>query len=170
MAPELHAHYQRLAEKYKMEGPFLEIGAARGSQSILTGNYFKERPDRIAVNLRDDDREDGIIFYKCNSNDMRGIFPDNRFQTVLSNAVLEHDRYFWRSVEEMRRVLAPGGILAVGAPGFIPREQLHVNAAITGLPAKAPATIICEGLEVLELRVVGVIPRLVAVARKPSEI
>jgi SAM-dependent methyltransferase len=104
----------------------------------------------------------------------------------LSNAVLEHDKYFWRSIDEMKRVLAPGGMLVVGAPGFIPLKQ--TKASISGLGEDSKATItydvharpdywrfsrqafksvICEAMQILELRVVGSIPRLVAVAKKP---
>jgi SAM-dependent methyltransferase len=183
--PRLHTHFQTLAAKYKMVGPYLEIGAAGGDLSILTGSYFKNRPDRYAINLRQASVGNGVTFIKCNSNDMRGTFADNQFRTVLSNAVLEHDRYFWRSLEEIRRVLAPGGILAIGAPGFIPREQtkatiagikepmatityeVHARPDYWRFSRQAFQYVICEGLELLECRVVGQIPRLVAVARKP---
>jgi SAM-dependent methyltransferase len=189
MMPQLLNHFQAMGEKYEMAGPYLEVGSAGGPRAILSGRYFKERPDRFAINLLDVQPGKDIAFRKGNANDMHALFPDDKFRTVLSNAVLEHDRYFWRSIEEMKRVLAPGGILALGAPAFIPREQTGVS--IAGLPAAARATVtydvharpdywrfsrqafqdvICEGLELLELRVIGKIPRLVAVARKPPNL
>jgi SAM-dependent methyltransferase len=186
MNPIISEHFQTLGEKYKMAGPFLEVGAAGGQHAILSGRYFDQRPDRFAINLIETKQENGISFVECNSNDMRGSFEDNYFGTVMSNAVLEHDQYFWRSLDEMKRVLAPGGLLVIGAPAFIPIEQ--TKATITGLPEGQTATItydvharpdfwrfsrqafsfvICEGLDMLELRVVSIIPSLVCVARKP---
>jgi SAM-dependent methyltransferase len=186
MNPIINSHFQALGEKYKMKGPFLEVGAAGGQNAILSGTYFKDRADRFAINLIETKQEDGISFVECNSNDMRGTFEDNYFGTVMSNAVLEHDRYFWRSLDEMKRVLAPGGLLVIGAPAFIPLNQ--TQATVSGLPKGSPATItyevharpdywrfsrqafnyvVCEGLDLLELRVVSTIPSLVCVGRKP---
>jgi len=179
-----------LGEKYAMKGPFLEVGAAPGPNSILAGPYFQGKPDRVGLNLRNNEMLDDhsghpITFHQCNSNDMRGQFADGHFTTVLSNAVIEHDKYFWRSLDEMKRVLAPGGIMAVGAPGYIAGkfvkkgllDETAKNATIT-LDLHAPPDywrfsraafkdVICEGLELLELSVINRIPIIIAVARKP---
>lgn len=186
MHPMLYRHFQEVASKYALKGPFLEIGAAPGGKAILAGAYFKGKNDRFAINLQAQAQESGITFKMCNSNDMQSEFASGQFQSVLSNAVLEHDKYFWRSIDEMKRVLAPGGMLVVGAPGFIPLKQ--TKASISGLGEDSKATItydvharpdywrfsrqafksvICEEMQILELRVVGSIPRLVAVAQKP---
>ena len=42
---------------------------------------------------------------------------------VLCNATLEHDRYFWRSLAEMKRVLRPGGLLVIGVPGYVENPE-----------------------------------------------
>jgi len=188
--PKIHGHYQSLAEKYQMQGPFLEIGVSPGPNSILAGGYFHGKPDRIGINLGDREMfDDGtgqnIKFLRVNSNDMRREFADNSFGTVLSNAVIEHDRYFWRSIEEMKRVLAPGGIMAVGAPGYVAQTQLrriklpedldkatltydvHVQPDYWRFSKKAFKDVICEGMEILELRALMRVPIIVAVAKKP---
>jgi len=180
----LFAHYQDLAKRYVLRGPCLEIGAAAGHKALLSAPCFADF-ERVAINLSQQTHVDGIRFERGNSNDMRALFGDGQFGTVLSNAVLEHDRYFWRSVDEMKRVLASGGLLMVGAPGFIPLSQ--TAATIGGFDAQDKATItynvhakpdywrfsrqafldvIFEGLELLELKVVGRVPRLVGVGRK----
>jgi SAM-dependent methyltransferase len=191
MHPRVHQTYQKLAEKYEMNGPFLEIGAGSNAAAILSGSYFQGKPGRFATNLSDMDFTDEtddttkIQFIRCNSQNMRGVFADGQFATVLCNAVIEHDKYFWRSLDEMKRVLAPGGILAIGAPGYIARRQLKDNVVNDKLK-KATITfdlhstpdywrfsrmafkeVICEGLEVLEISVVGRVPVLMAVARMP---
>ena len=53
---------------------------------------------------------------EANANDIP--FEDDTFDVVLSNATLEHDPFFWKSAHEMRRILAPGGVLMIGVPGF----------------------------------------------------
>lgn len=44
-------------------------------------------------------------------------WPDGHFDLVLCNSVLEHDRSFWRTLAEMKRVLR--GHLIVGVPAFV---------------------------------------------------
>lgn len=46
------------------------------------------------------------------------FFEDGSFDAVLSNAVLEHDPFFWKSLKEMKRVTRPGGALVIGVPGY----------------------------------------------------
>jgi SAM-dependent methyltransferase len=190
MHPKVNDIYQELAEKYAMKGPFLEIGVGAKMDSILSGSYFQGKPERFATNLSDKEIADEgseakIQFTRCNSQNMREVFSDGQFATVLSNAVLEHDKYFWRSLDEMKRVLAPGGILAVGAPGYVPRSTLRdgilnentKSATVTLDVHSAPdywrfsrlafKEVVCEGLELLEMRVFGRVPILIAVARMP---
>jgi ubiquinone/menaquinone biosynthesis C-methylase UbiE len=50
-----------------------------------------------------------------NSNAMPQ-FADGEFDFVASCSVLEHDKYFWKSIGEVRRILAPGGVFVVGVP------------------------------------------------------
>jgi SAM-dependent methyltransferase len=54
-------------------------------------------------------------------NDMDG-FDDASFDAIVCNATLEHDRMFWRTLAEVRRVLRPGGFFYVGVPGY-PRTR-----------------------------------------------
>ncbi len=69
-----------------------------------------------------------------NANDVD--LPDDSFDWVVCNSMLEHDLYFWKSLSEMKRLLRVGGILIIGTPtlGFghhgVP-EDLAVNP---GLP------------------------------------
>jgi len=47
-------------------------------------------------------------------------FPDNRFDTVVCEQLLEHVQHPEAVVKEMVRVLAPGGLLVIGVPIFRP--------------------------------------------------
>lgn len=78
----LYRHFQEVASKYALKGPFLEIGASPGGKAILMGAYFKDKNDRFAINLQAQAQESGITFRMCNSNDMRSEFADGQFQTI----------------------------------------------------------------------------------------
>jgi SAM-dependent methyltransferase len=71
----------------------------------------------VCVNLRKQTERDGLRFVHGNANDLH-MFGSGHFDVVASNAMLEHDRRFWLSVDEMRRVLRPGGLLFIGVPGY----------------------------------------------------
>ncbi len=72
---------------------------------------------RIGLNLDGGHACDGYEIIQGNANDM-SRFADGRFGTVLSNATLEHDPQFWKTLAEIRRVTAPGGFIAIGVPGY----------------------------------------------------
>jgi SAM-dependent methyltransferase len=74
-----------------------------------------------------------VQIIQANANAMP--FDDGAFDLVLSNATLEHDPYFWKSTSEMRRILAPGGILMLGVPGF---TQRRAEALIHRAAARVP--------------------------------
>lgn len=65
-----------------------------------------------------------------NANDM-SMFSDGSFDLVMSNAMLEHNPYFWKSIFEMHRVLAPGGLLIIGVPGFAQMPNDRGNSTKT---------------------------------------
>jgi SAM-dependent methyltransferase len=108
----------------------LEVGGVIGPDSLLRCAEL-EGAARYCLNLVPMTSEDGITAVKGNANDMRR-FADESFDLVLSNATLEHDRRFWLSVAEMHRVLAPGGLLVIGVPGYVrDPERDHGRATHT---------------------------------------
>jgi SAM-dependent methyltransferase len=96
----------------------LEVGGLMGAHSLLR---FPELAgaERYCLNLVELPSQDGITAVKGNANDMRGLFRSNWFDLVVCSATLEHDKRFWRSVAEMRRVLRPGGLLIISVPGYV---------------------------------------------------
>lgn len=133
-------------------------------------------------------QDSGIAFHRGSAQDMRGLFADNCFYTVISGTVLQHDKQFWLSLEEMKRVLAPGGVLMVAVPAFTkPRPRVKIinakgnpvrNAAATsgiqGPPdywrfsPQAVREVIFNGFEIKELRTFMMPPRVIGVGVKPS--
>jgi SAM-dependent methyltransferase len=109
----------------------LEVGGLMGEKSLLR---FPELAgaERYCLNLYKMPSEDGITAVKGNANDMRGVFRDNWFDLIVCSATLEHDKRFWLSVQEMRRVLKPGGLLIISVPGYIEdRENDRGRSTLT---------------------------------------
>src|SRR5918999_836159 len=113
-----HAIIRRTGIKPKRA---LEVGGLMGKDSLLR---FPELAgaERYCLNLVDLPSEDGITAVKGNANDMRQ-FQDDWFDLVVCCSTLEHDKRFWLSVAEMKRVLAPGGLLIIGVPGYVKDEE-----------------------------------------------
>ena len=95
----------------------LEIGA--GAQTLLAIDHFGSAR-RVAFNMRFDkisaelEKTELVI---GNSNTLE--FPDETFDCVLSCSTLEHDKYFWKSIAETKRVLKSGGFFIVGVPIYM---------------------------------------------------
>lgn len=94
----------------------LEVGGLLGKKGLLNLPELLDA-ERHLLNLVIRGKSDEINIHEGNSNDMY-MFADDSFDLVMSNAVLEHDIHFWKSVAEMRRVLKPGGVMLIGVPGF----------------------------------------------------
>jgi SAM-dependent methyltransferase len=95
----------------------LEIGAS--AWTLLSIPRFQSarrvalnpRFDKISADLEKTERVIG------NSNQLQ--FPDETFDCILSCSTLEHDRYFWKSIAETKRVLKKGGYFIVGVPIYM---------------------------------------------------
>ncbi|MDW8227846.1 MAG: class I SAM-dependent methyltransferase [Anaerolineales bacterium] len=124
MQPIVFEHYRDyIFKKFPPPGKrILEIGALPDtSQTLLSifvswGNDYEligidlcapeNPPERLPFRL-----------LRCNANDM-SIFSDSYFDAVIAVGVFNNDRYFWRSLAEIRRVLRSEGLFYVHVPGF----------------------------------------------------
>ena len=95
----------------------LEVGAVPADDTLLTLPALTNVARKVGINLEGPAVWQGCEILQGNANRM-DVFPDGAFNTVLANSVLEHDRFFWLSLAEMKRVLRPGGLLVIGVPGF----------------------------------------------------
>ena len=156
----------------------LEVGGLMGENSLLR---FPElaAAERYCLNLDELPSEDGITAVKGNANDMRALFRSNWFDLVLCCSTLEHDKRFWRSVPEMRRVLRPGGLLIISVPGYIADPEhdkgrstvtyrVHYAFDYYRFSEQAVRQIFFEGMQRVRVRPFMTPPRIFGHGYKPQ--
>ena len=105
----------------------LEVGA--GGWTLLSMPAF-DSGTRIALNLSFGKPSEQLARTVRVIGDGNHLpFPDESFDCVMSCSVLEHDKYFWRSTREVRRVLRPGGLFIAGVPIYmtLPGDKEHTT-------------------------------------------
>lgn len=118
MHPFVFAEFERICSARKAGEKILEIGAIPSDFSLLNMKSLQQAKEKIGINL------DGPYTYKDfhivqgNANSMT-CFEDNKFDTVLCNATLEHDKFFWKTIAEIKRVTQKGGLVVISVPGFM---------------------------------------------------
>lgn len=125
MSPEVFDTFARILETRLPAGSAtdtarlvaLEVGAA--GWTLLAAPALKNAR-KIALNVRFDKVTEELAQTEMvlgNGNHLD--FPDETFDCVMSSSTLEHDKYFWRSTAETRRVLKSGGLFVVGVPIYM---------------------------------------------------
>lgn len=96
----------------------LEIGATPTNYTLLTLERFKNTKLKIGIHLEKSCKYKDFTIKEGNSNNMK-MFKNEEFDCVLCSSTFEHDKYFWKSLSEMKRVLKNGGLLVICVPGFV---------------------------------------------------
>ena len=126
MHPWIFREFDRICRERSAGGAVLEVGATTSDTTLLCLESLKAT-EKIGLNLSGPHRYRDFEIVRGNANCM-DLFEDGRFDTVLCNATIEHDKFFWKSIREMRRVTKAGGLLVLGSPGFVrhPLERLKL--------------------------------------------
>lgn len=119
-------------------GNYLALGDSIGSHAILSSPYIIENKDRIvAMGVNKQLEATGpwrhMNIYHGDANSMSYIQSGSQ-DVVLCCMMLEHDRFFWKTLSEVRRVLRPGGIFLLTVPVYLvnDREELvDIRIALT---------------------------------------
>ena len=156
-------------------GRVLEIGGLLGSKSLLLFSEL-ENTERFLINLSSLKSSSGVQTVQGNSNDMPNFVSDS-FDLVMSNAVLEHDKYFWKSIAEMKRILKPGGLMIIGVPGYAvlptdkgistPTFKIHFSVDYYRFSPQAVTDVFFENMSDVEHEIMLRPPRIIAWGRKP---
>jgi ubiquinone/menaquinone biosynthesis C-methylase UbiE len=109
--------FEHICRTLGPRGSVLEVGATPDAATLLNLPALAGATEKIGLNLAGAGQYDGFHIIQGDANAMT-CFPDNRFDAVLCNATLEHDKFFWKSIAEIRRVTKPGGAIVIGTPGY----------------------------------------------------
>jgi SAM-dependent methyltransferase len=153
------------------------VGGLMGDDSLLR---FPELAgaERYCLNLVELPSDGEVTAVKGDANDM-SVFKDDSFDLVVCCSTLEHDKRFWLSVAEMKRVLRPGGLLVIGVPGYVKDEErdqgrstltyrVHYKFDYYRFSEQAVREVFFDGMERVRVRAMMTPPRLIGHGRKPS--
>ncbi len=132
MHPAVFIKFEQICIRYQAGGRVLEVGAVPNTDSLLNMKCLANATEKTGLNLKEPARFADFDIVQGNANHMD--FEDERFDLVLCNAVLEHDRSFWKSISEILRVTAPGGVIVLGAPGYTTRKDIHYLSWLNRFP------------------------------------
>ena len=117
MHPYIFRKYNEIISGLTFSGPALEVGATSGGKTLLNLPALQNIEEKVGINIDGPYQFKDFIFHQADANNM-DLFSDNYFGLVLCNAMLEHDKYFWKTISEIKRVVKPGGLVIIGTPGF----------------------------------------------------
>lgn len=142
MSPAVYAAFEEICRGETIVGPVLEVGAVPGPDSLLELAALAGIADKTGLNQESFPSTGAIRMVTGNANRME-MFPDGAFGCVVCNATLEHDARFWETLAEIRRVVAPGGLVVIGVPGFrgMGPEFLAPPRSLTGRAIKLLAAL-----------------------------
>jgi len=157
----------------------LEVGGVTGPDSLLDAPQIAGA-ERYCLNLLNMPDRDGVVTVAGNANDMH-MFDDRSFDLVLCNATLEHDKRFWLSVAEMKRVLRPGGLLVIGVPGYVKDPEgdhgfsthtyrVHYSFDYYRFSEQAVRDVFFDGMKRVRVSRIMDPPRLIGHGYKPAEV
>ena len=129
-------HYRQIFQGLeKLPQAALEVGALPTQHGILTCDELKQVPKKIGINLQESGSFAGVEVITGDARCMP--FEDNSFDLIVSSSTLEHIPDFWLACNEMKRVLAPEGMLIINAPGLVEKasgNKIRRIASIFNLP------------------------------------
>jgi ubiquinone/menaquinone biosynthesis C-methylase UbiE len=154
----------------------LEVGGVMGRKSLLDSPQVA-LAERVVLNIAPVQDVDGIEFVHANANDMP--FEDEAFDLVMTSATLEHDKHFWLSLAEMKRVLRPGGLLIISVPGYVKDPErdrgrwtrtyrVHFAFDYYRFSEQAVREVFFDGMERVGVDPILTPPRIVGHGYKPS--
>lgn len=97
MHSKVYEEFERICAERKIGGSVLEVGAIPSDSSLLCMKALANAKEKIGVNLDGPCEFRDFKIVKGNANSLE-CFEDNRFDAVVCNATLEHDKYFWKTI------------------------------------------------------------------------
>jgi SAM-dependent methyltransferase len=121
MHPKVFKQFEKIIKENFRGKTVLEVGAVPNSDSLLSSLHLNAAI-KVGINCQDVGKFQDFEVLPANANDM-SLFESESFDLVMSNATLEHDPYFWKSLAEIKRVCRKGGLVIIGVPGYAGRPD-----------------------------------------------
>jgi len=110
----LHGLARAVAESFDLPGPVLEVGSYQvgGQEDIADLRALFPGREYVGIDMRPGPGVDRV-------EDVEALtLPNASVGTVLALSTFEHVPHFWRGLDEVRRVLRPGGALLIACPFY----------------------------------------------------
>jgi ubiquinone/menaquinone biosynthesis C-methylase UbiE len=133
MHPRVYQEFERICTERPIRGSVLEVGAIPSDLSLLGMKSLGGATAKIGIDLDGPHEYKDFKIVKGNANSM-DCFQDHEFDAVLCNATLEHDKYFWKTLHEIKRVAKPGGMIVIGVPGYSKLRAEKIKALWARMP------------------------------------
>jgi SAM-dependent methyltransferase len=117
MHRRVYQEFEQICSERRISGFVLEVGAPPSNKSLLCMKSLERATEKVGINIDGPHEFKDFKIHKGNANSM-DCFEDEKFDAVLCNAMLEHDKYFWKTIAEIKRVTKPGGLIVIGTPGY----------------------------------------------------
>jgi SAM-dependent methyltransferase len=117
MHPAIFAAFDQICREQQAGGRVLEIGAVPHPSTLLALPSLAGASEKLGINIAGASRGADFRILAGDANAMSD-FADASFDVILCNSMLEHDRRFWLTLREVRRVARPGALVAIGVPGY----------------------------------------------------
>ena len=131
MHRRVYEQFEKICTARNVSGRVLEIGATPDDSTLLCMRSLENATEKIGVNI------DGPYTYRDfeilagNANELTE-FADGSFDLVLCNAMLEHDKWFYKTIAEIKRVTRSGGTIVIGVPSYRRVAPLETIQSIMG--------------------------------------
>lgn len=136
-----------LVEKIlKERGPFkkvLDVGSMEAGGGKISDLF--EDMDYLGVDMRPGDNVTKVI----NGHDLMEEFKPESFDLVICFDTFEHDDKFWLTMDNIKKVVKPGGWIVIGMPGRSCPTHNHPGDYWRFLPQSA--NLLMEGLVDVEV-------------------
>ena len=133
MHPRVYKEFERICSERPIRGAVLEIGAVPDQSSLLCLKCLDQATSKVGIDLTGPHEFKDFKIVKGNSNQM-DCFPDSSFDAVLCSSTLEHDKYFWKTLAEIKRVTKPGGIVVISVPGYTKLKSEKIKSLWARMP------------------------------------
>ncbi len=129
----IYKEFEEICSKIEIKGSVLEVGAMPNEKSLLNMKSLANASEKIGISLGSPRTFKDFKIIQVNSNNM-SCFNDESFDVVLCNAMLEHDKFFWKSISEIKRVTKSRGFIVLGTPGYTYFKIEQVKHLLNKIP------------------------------------